>query len=514
MVAAGAFSSIFMFIFLAIAPEKELPQDLLSLLGPSDGLSILGEETSEENIKRLIRVDAPEAPATGGGKLSKELESAIQNLASSSVKIRENARKKLVAGGAAVVARMKEVEKNDARRAAEAKKVLETISDTAASKAADRGLAQCFAIRYAAEKKMESLLPDIRAAAKSKDYFVRLAAEDAILRITGQPASPNKTVAPEAPISLRAVRALPLNAKMPGPGKAGTFTISAMFDSIFQSFPGGAPPEMEEEKKRAMVAYLNFVRSYGNMRLDRLVVANVGMVGPTGGGLGIVLHGTYQGSVLRSTLKNDAQWKTTEVSKTTVYNSPFLRVVILDDRSVLLLPVMASNFFPLQKYLANFEAEKDAISENARLKQFISTLEKPFQVRALALTDENLMKEVLTEFGAGELGDALKGMKEVEFSLAKTEKGHQARVEGLFDKTDNAKVISTLISNSAKEALTEIEGLLQNVQHPVLKSMADMLKSVKTSAEAKRGILRADLPQFRIMDFYSGIMGVGVTGGG
>jgi len=528
MVATG-FMEILIVLLLSVSPANDLPSDLLAFVDPAAGLHAIGQASDEASLAKLIAakvagaVTEERAPAPG---VTKELEGAIQNLASSSEKIRGAAREKLVAAGPAVKPRLEEVARTDARRAEEAKKALQALADAASSSAADEDLARTFAIRLAAEKGYTALLPQITSVAASTNPFVSSTARAAArtLEKTTAPGTAagagatTATIVVDGDLAMRAVRALPatttaiaaFDLRLPAPGALAGLTLEKLFESVAKSLPPGAGAEdLDQARDEARSEVIGFVRRFGNLRPERLVVANVGSVGPRGGGMGIIARGVYQPDVLRATLHADeATWKTTEVEGSTVYNSAFLRLVLLSDREVLFLPLMASNHFPLANYLRDYNAGKDVISESTRLELFAKTLEQPFYTRALALTGESLMGEIQAELEQGapaNVAAGVKGMTEIELTIQQDESGGSTvRLEGRFEKDEHAKSLSDFLDASVKEGIQQLELLRAQTDIDVLKTVLEALKSIKISAEGTRGIFRMTVPKLEIADLLGG----------
>ncbi|MCZ6794630.1 MAG: HEAT repeat domain-containing protein [Planctomycetota bacterium] len=494
---------VFMFFFSG--QPIDLPMDLLGLLDPEAGLSMLEKKADTDSLEQLITPDRE----GGSGVLripSKEVEGAIQNLASNSEGIRGRARKKLVSAGPAVKTRLEEVVAKDERRAAEAKKVLKILEGEAGAAAHEDDIARVLAIRLAGKKKMKNLLPAIEKAAASKSPFVRLAAEDVLVRL-GEKSRPeegaSKTVA--ASMGLKEVEALPketrllvaINTGLPQPGASRHVTMSSLMKRLTASFP--IPEEqLNDSTQQAMTEILKFIRTYGNMRPDRAFVANVGLIDDQGGGLGFIIQGLYQPGVLRKALSDESnsQWTSSEIAGVTVYKSRNVSVVLLSENSVLLLPDprTASMRFPLEEYLKNFAAGKKALRESKRYSQFLTGLSGNDSVRGLAITDETLMSALHSEIAndpstPADVAKAIKGLKEVELTVTQLKDGKsRVRFEGEFNSNEDSKAITAFLDARIKEGIAEME----QAPLPFMKSWIDMMKGIRVAAEGKKGILRLE----------------------
>jgi hypothetical protein len=519
---------LLMIIFFSGSSSDDLPSDVLGLLDPEMGLSLLERKADADALERLI---AP--PAGEGGEAvlripQDEVQRAIDNLASSTEALRVKAREKLVEAGPAVRKRLEEVVSKDARRAEEARKVLALLEGREGAAAHEDDIARTLAIRLAARKKMTALMPAIRKAVASKNPFVRMAAEDALIRLGdkagpgGDAASGTRTVVASPGPGLKEVEALPAETRLlvsvrlnlPEPGAGKGLTIGEFMQKMAGSMPI-SPGDIEEAVDEGSKEMLAWVRTYGNMRPEHVYVANVGSVDEQGGGLGIVIQGLYQPGVLRQALGQSPMWTSSEVAGVTVYNAPFLRVALLSDRSVLLLPVMASLRFPLEDYLKNLAAGKNALAGKERLSQFLAALkgnEKEL-VRGLAITDETLMsalhQEIQNDPGTpAEVAKAVKALSEVELTVTPiADEKTRVRFEGIFGSPEDSRALTEFLEQQIKATIGEMEQMMQQIQIPVLQTMVDILKAIKLSAEGKRGILRLEMPALKLEEVFGATFG-------
>ena len=526
MMMAGPFE-VLLILLLSCSPQGELPPDALAVLEPAVALDQMGFDTKPATIEKLIKASNDAAPVNEtAGELSKDLESAIQNLASRNEKIRAGARKKLVEAGPKVRTRLEAIVAEDARRAEQAKKVLEALASREKAGGHLTELARTAAIRYAAAQKMTAQIPAITAAAQSDRPLVRMAAEDALVKLGARPEA--EAAAAERPNLLRReIHALPKETRVlvvshlaiPGPGKGTWLTMSGYFEKMLVSLkdlPGGEVPteQFEEAKREGQEGLFSFVRDYGNLRPESAAVVNVGSVDEEGGGLGILLYGHYQPEIIRSTLSAQSSgWKTSEIAGVEVWEAPFMRLVLLGERSVLILPAEASLRFPLEEYLKNYAAEKNALAENARFAKFLATLDQPFNLRGLAVTDESLMSALNTEIendAPAEVSDAVKGMQELELTARRQKDGKTAvRLEGLFGDKKQSKALSDFFRQGLDAQIAQMEEFAEMVNLPTFKTMLTLMKSIQISAEGKRGILRVEVPGLSLSELLTGVVGGG-----
>jgi hypothetical protein len=510
----------FVFLLVALSPHQ-LPMDLLGLVDPAAGLKILGKEADETSLAKLISAPAggAEAPPLAP-EAAKTAESAIQNLASQSDAVRKRAREQLAEIGAALRPRLEEVVAKDARRAEEAKKVLALLDDQASAAGHEVEISRILAMRLAAERKATGLLSAIRKEAEAKDPFVRGAAEDALLWL-GEKVEPPAAAAEGAP-GLKEIEALPAETRvllaydlqLPKPGSKTALTLKDHVERIKASAPAGLPP-LEGLAERGSRAVLEWVRTYGNLRPERVFLANVGGVGPQGGGIGFIIQGRYQPGVLRRALgeAKGPSWSRSEVAGLEVYASESMKLALLNERAVLVvLGNEASAHFPLEEFLKNCAAGKNAIGGQKRLAQFLETIKGKFEVRGLAITDETLMGEGYKEMEGDapeDLVAAVKGLKEVEFTVNALEDSKlRIRFQGEFTKAEHATELTEFFKAQIAESIAQMEQF-QAFAPPFFKTYIEAMKAIKLSAEGTQGILRLEMPALRIEEFvpFFGFMG-------
>ena len=510
---------------------QDVPQDIVSFIAPDVGLAIFGEATSDANLERLIAGEGPAPAAAGAGKPSPQAENAIQNLASGSEQLREKAREQLVAEGPAILPRLREVADKDERRSAEAKKVIAALEDRSKSAGHDRSIARLFAIRYAAERGLKDLLPALEKSAASADAFTSLAARDALRRlVAGSDAGSVTEAVPGArnEIDRRFLAALPgatrllhlVNLPAPVPGAGSRATIQSLARKMAEAMADFAPPgEIESGAHEASTHIIEFVKTYGNMRPTSVAVANIGGIGKMGAGLGIIATGLYERPVLENTLRSSPLWTSAEVSGQKVYNSPFLRLVILSEDTVLILPVIASLRFPLEEYLANVAAGKEPLKEDERFRRLLAALDDPMVARGLVITDETLAGEAYAELERelpADVFSAIKAMGEVEITLADAGGKMRARAEAGFRDAESAEQLVRFLQGKVAQGIDELEVQKQNVPPiPMLARMMDLslqvLKSIRLVAEGKKGIARLELPEMSIEEILTGLGGAGTV---
>ena len=197
---------------------------------------------------------------------------------------------------------------------------------------------------------------------------------------------------------------------------------------------------------------------------------------------------------------------TRDVAGVTVYHSSDLRLVLLSDHAVLVLPDTASKNFPLEKYLKNLQKGKKALTENARFSKFVGSLSEDYRVCGLAVTDGELMSEFYEEIetdAPAELLEAVKGMKEIEATVkSRRKKGDSGEpvetiavnLEATFENRTDAKELASFVVAQVKNGIAELEGALPGFDLPIIQPMIDIMKSIKVSSEVKTGTLRVDFP--------------------
>lgn len=508
-------------LFLTPLFSRGGPPDILGMLEPRMALEVVGEAADEARLKLLISGEDPGKAAAPGPELSagqkKEMENAIQNLASGTDSIRERARDKLVLMGPSIRARIEEVVGGDPRRAEEAKKVLAGLDASRAAFDDKRETVRTLAIHLAAEEKISSLVPVIREAAKSKHPFVARAARDALARLEKPEeapgtaaAAPRKNGFEALPGATRLFLAVSPGPAVPG---AGCARLKEMLGKVMAIAPAGWPREaLDGMLLDATRRCVDFVASFGNVRLEGIQVANVGGVGKRGGGLGVLLTGEYERGRLESGLeKLSGLWTVREQSGFKVFTSIPVRILCLDDASVLVLPHMASNLFPLDAFLESFKAEERPLRAEKRWSAFLDTLGSGAVVRGLAITDSALMSEIHTEIdSSGDLDPdvraALKGMAEIELDVTLLEEGKlRFRVEGAFARAEEAENLVKFLRVQIQEGISFLENISAQQDVPILKNALADLKGIRLSAEGKKGILRAEVDPRNLIGLMMGV---------
>lgn len=482
------------------------PPDLLAVVEPKLALECLGEKTDDESLRRLVQGLPPESPA--GAVDEKEVKTAIQNLASRSVAVRESARDKLASFGERVRAQLEAVVAGDPKRADEAKLVLAKLDADREASAARRDVARILAVRLGAEKKLASLAPEIEKCAGSDDPFLRAASRAALAAIRGEPA-PAAEGRPWAS-SLHAIEALPratrfvLRAGQLAPRADEKPAAPVTVRGIVQAMRFGLPSDDDVDTmvRDATRSIVEFAVRYGNLRPAALACANVGPVGPEGGGIALILTGEYQRAVLERGLSSEGSgWSLEKLGDWSVFRSRGTRIVPLDEHTVLVLPEDASSGFPLEEYLKNWKEGKRPLSEEKRWKAFLGTLSGDAVARGLAVTDDVLMSQLyegIEEESPGEeVVAAVKGMAEIELDVRKGDGEKIAfRLEAAFKTSENASALAEFVKAGIESGTKEMEAEIGEMEDSPFGKMAkvylDAMKSIRVVADGKRGVLRGE----------------------
>jgi hypothetical protein len=304
-----------------------------------------------------------------------------------------------------------------------------------------------------------------------------------------------------------------------GLGKGGPTSVSDFLKSMFATMGGGGA-EADQMARMATQEIASMAVKYGNFRIDRVALANVGGVGPSGGGLGIFLLGEYHRDVLERGLAAEAStWTVEEVEGYKLFKSREVRLVALDDHAVLLLPDEGSVSFPVPEYLKALKAGAKPLRGEKRWDQFLGTLGGKAFLRGLAVTDETLMSEFYREIdGEGSVPqpvkDALKGMSEIEADIREAEGNKLAyRTEAVFGIAEQDTAMADFVKQGIQMGIQEIEGQLGQLAGSPMESMAkqvvDILKGIRVVADGKKGILRGEADPSILMQGFSGVFGMG-----
>lgn len=510
MASSFAFGGLLSMLLFFLSPAEDIPTDALSLVRPGLGLEILGHEATDDSIGELI------SASSGGEAVSpveetRELRSAIENLASRSEGIRASARDDLVGMGPGVLPRLRKLVAEDPRRADEASKVISRLEGQRVAGRHEAVMAQQLAIRLAAERKLTRWVPAIRKAVESENPFVRRAAREALARL-------DKTYRPEAETveySTGCLESLPretraiLAVRLPdvAPGKEKGMTLDSYAKSMAEAIPGA---EVEESDLReGHTVLVDWVRSYGNMRPQRVYLANVGGIRNSGAGLGIVIQGLFERPVLEGALETSPMFAAREIEGFTLWMSAVLRIVVLDDRTVLLLPVVASSHFPLDTYLADLRAGKRSMRREKRLARFLDTLADDVPVRGLAITDVTLLGELHAElrgFAPAAVSKAVEGMEDLSLTISETEGDKlRVRLEARFGEAEDAEVLAGVVRDGVSSAIRELEGVAETF--PPLATVLDLMRAIRVSARERQAVLRLTTKRRGWEDLLGGMFG-------
>jgi hypothetical protein len=494
------FASFELLILLLLSGRST---DLVSFLEPKSALEALGEATDEASLRRLIEGRPDAAKAEEEGLDEKAVKTAVENLASSNESVRARAREDLASLGESARARLEDLVKSDPRRADQAKVVLAGL-DTAAKAAVSRSaVSRLLAVRLAGDRKLAALSEPVRALAGSPDPFLRQAAAETLARIDGKDPPPP----PERPWakSLASLEALP---------EGTNYLIDFPMDTALPALAGTPAPRIDRALGaiaammgpgsdgilgQATRGILDFVVKCGNVRADRVTVANVGVMSRKAG-LAIIVCGEYEPRLFEKGMHSFGSWDVKETAGKKVLVSGALRIVLLDDHHVVLLPSRASDNFPLEEYISAHSAATKPLRKQARWARFLGTLGS--SARALILMQASLIPpegyaDLERELGP-DLVTAFKGWKEIEAEAkAADSKKIGVRMEGEFEEAKHAADLSALVKGKVGELLAESERMVAQMAgtpaERMMKDALDVLKSIQVSAEGTKGILRGEI---------------------
>jgi hypothetical protein len=522
MAHAGILEILFVLLFGSITDE--FPPDALSVIDAEKGLVSLGQETGDDHLAKLIAVSSETAPAVEPAKLDKAGEAAIQNLASRNEKVREKAREDLVGQGIEALPRLRQIVETDARRADETKKVIAILEGKIEAGKQNQALIQQFAIRIAAKRGLTKLVPEIRdAAANGSSFFVRLAAEDALATL-------DKTYEAKldlsVPSGVEELGSLPEKTQLIGQlyigspklGKVYAWTMERLVEEMTKQFSGlgGGPQESDLEEGRQ--AIIGFVRQHGNFRITQAAVIHCGKLSERSGGLAFILRGNYERSLLEANLRtNTAFWTLSENSGFTVFNSPILRLVLLSDHSVLLLPQIASGTFPVSEYLGNLTAKKQALANKEEWKGFFSALGDGTPIRTQLVPDDDFTSEMFAELQRElppDAFEAVKGMEKVAGTATPVgDDSMLVRFESRFAKSDQAKAFGDFLTGAIAQGVAEIEREMEQMKEflgsipPMITTVLEMMKGIQISPDGPNMVLRVTVKGMSIGALF-GTLGV------
>ena len=287
---------------------------------------------------------------------------------------------------------------------------------------------------------------------------------------------------------------LPLGTVLPALAGASAPRI----DRVLGSMAALMGPGSEGFLGQATRGILDFVMKIGNLRVDRLSFANVGLLGRQAG-IAVVLSGEYDRRLME---KNLGSSEVEEVAGRKVYvmRTWRTRVVLLDDHHALFLPAFASDNFPLEEYLAAHASGSRPLRGEARWARFLGTLGS--SARGLILMQASLIApdgygDIERELGP-DAATAFKGWKEIDVEAKPVgSKKIGVRMEAEFDEAKHATDLAAIVKGKIDEASAALESqATQAAGTPfegMMKSALDVLKSVQVAADGKKGTLRGEL---------------------
>lgn len=485
--------------------------DIVSLLEPQISLECLGQATDAVSLEKLLEGAAAAPGSDAEPSYDKDAaRTAIQNLASSSEAVRDSARKRLVGMGPAVRERLEQVAEEDPRRAEAAREVLEQLGDSESSTVHRTAVTRLLAVRLAGDRGLMRLKPAIEKLQESTDPFLRQAAREVLARLEGKDA-PSPADRPWLS-SLAALEALPtetrviLDARIGASDKIPSTRVDRFLEQVMTRLGAIGAPLAEALPgfvKSVCQQGVHLALTYGNARIDRISLVNVGRVGLMGAGIGIILSGEYQRPIFEQGLEsNKSFWTMQEIEGRKVFTSTFVRLVPLDDHNVLVLPQQASVLFPLADYLKSFRENRKPLRSHKRWDKFLGTLDGTALIRGLAITDEvlagKLHEQLESESVPAEIREAVKAMQEVEAEVRLMEGENLVyRTEAAFESTEHAVALVDSLKGDIEEGIRSMEEMRTTLAgtplEPTVQKSIDVLRKILVVAEGRKGILRGEL---------------------
>ncbi len=254
------------------------------------------------SVEQLENDAAPEKPAANMDTLIKDLES-------SEFKIRNSAKKQLIASGAAAIPFLIAVEKSsDPEVAATAIELVDELE----LHSKEQDIRRLMAIRTLGERKEITALDELKGFATSHDLFIAEYASRAIAQIQGKPfAEPDhkKELAGD-------LKFIPQASAVVGQS-TGLVSDSVTVESFVDSYSANtavnaaqanapAAPAKKEMMGWVTDSFLKIAEQYGNLRFDGLTISISEDAGEDSGSAVIVVRGQYDEKAVVTALKKSA----------------------------------------------------------------------------------------------------------------------------------------------------------------------------------------------------------------
>ena len=400
----------------------------------------------------------------------------VRDLDARSAKVREQAHRKLLAMGPAVIPLLEPHAKHPSPEVAT--RVQEIIARLS-SQAERKSIRRLMAIRALGEMKHRPAAAALKKLTASKELFVADYARRALAAIEGRPYTRPPASAAER---LKDVWLLPRTCAVVGQAVVPGGAKPVDFDKMAAMMAQG-PMEISKEQLIEQVfqkGLLPAVYKVGNLRMDLVTVGVSGDMGGRAGYVAVIGRGKYDARKLRALLRAECPTQTTpEAAKKRRrrcwYKVGQVEVFCPDDEVALMFPsdelaVMVAGprgkGLPIEAVARAVQAGRGDLSDNAEMVALIGAADKSGMIWAAAKMTETYRKEELfAPFGSMTFaGRRAKGA--MAFKLS-------AKVQDAQKLPPTMKMVQDALAKARKELAREAQRM------PAIKPIADFIQSIQ-----------------------------------
>ncbi len=410
-----------------------------------------------------------------------DISALIRDLSSDTAKVRDEAKKKIMAMGRGVLPQVRPLtESSDAEVADSARQIVAELE-----KGSDSACAKLMAIRTLGETKCTAAVGALKGLVDSSEPFVAQYAREALARINGQ-------AVPRVKADLKPFRGevmlLPANCGLVGQLAVGPMGAAATLDSIMEDMGMGMPADavqkaqVIDQMNKNLIALADQV---GNIRIDGITLGVADDVGDNGGFVVVIARGLYDPQRIAKALEATSKPVRMDGMDTyTVGNGEANFVLASPQQLILVFGPSGKDTAPVVKQMAA-AAKKGAggLGENVEMVKLIKTVDTSASLWAAAKMSEAYRKD---EFLAGFDTATLVGrLGEGSVKLEAVATGKDA------DKLE--KSFSTF--NQTLADIRKGIKMLQGSRAPAktIQSVLDLMDAIKTKREEGKITVTVDL---------------------
>ncbi|MBI5722940.1 MAG: hypothetical protein HZA50_03200 [Planctomycetes bacterium] len=419
-----------------------------------------GIEKKAENMLGILKTTA---------KPADDATARIKDLGSNNAKIRDEAQKKLIAIGPAILGDIKPLLKSDdAEVVARAEAIIKEISASSRVLLTNR----LMAIRTLGELKAKDALPALEKLQDSKDLFVADYARAAIARINDKPVVPAK---PDPKALAGDVMLLPKDCGVVGQ-LSGVASKGMPMDKIIESFV----PQNEDKGpiiEKVTKSLLKLVDKTGNVRLDAITVGVAEDLSKNSGFAIVIARGLYDAQTIKDVIKEGIpEAKAEKVDGVDVIKEGRELTFLLPSNELLIIPIIGprSQREQLGERLVNdlvaaVKAGKGTLADNADMVKLIKSIEgSPAAWAVMKVSDAYHESQLFAPFDTITMTGQ---QKDDVLKLALVAQGKKA---------DEVKAAVDYFNENLGKAQQELAQMAE--QMPIFKPIAEFFAGIKAES--------------------------------